>query len=422
MRKLVIARPARDLLALTAGNHSGGEGGSWAGTAEILSADVIPPEQTMGANRAIVAAARHVALSHDPEDLANDLRAMVGTLRIDEVLLNAAMRGWSRNTRRAFRSDLALWKEWCRRHGVTVREGAATDVAAWIRQLAGIEASETKPRAMATIERYLVHLGWAYRMAGLADPTADSLVKFERKAARKHLGVRQRQARAIRFKGDIADLDSPATGVCLAHLLKACRRDALGLRDAALLRIAYDTGARRSELVSIEVAHIEGPDAEGAGVLFIPSSKTDQAGEGAFAYLSPATMAAIARWRTQGGIDKGPLLRRVVTHFDGSIDRIGTDKLHAGSIGLIYKRLVRSAWEKRLLGEMSEAELKRWLKAVSSHSIRVGVAQDNFAAGEGLPAIMQAYRWRDARTVMRYGAKLAMKSGASARLAKRFSE
>jgi hypothetical protein len=119
---------------------------------------------------------------------------------------------------------------------------------------------------------------------------------------------------------------------------------------------------------------------------------------------------AIARWREVGGIDKGPLLRRVVTHFDGSIDQICSARLHPNSIGLIYKRLVRRAWEKRLLGEMSEAELDRWLKAVSSHSIRVGVAQDNFAAGEGLPAIMQAYRWRDARTVMRYGAKLAMKS------------
>jgi hypothetical protein len=112
----------------------------------------------------------------------------------------------------------------------------------------------------------------------------------------------------------------------------------------------------------------------------------------------------------------------VVTHFDGSVDKVGAARLHPNSIGLIYKRLVSAAWDKRLLGEMSEEELKRWLKAVSSHSIRVGVAQDNFAAGEGLPAIMQSYRWRDARTVMRYGAKLAMKSGASARLAKRFSE
>lgn len=66
---------------------------------------------------------------------------------------------------------------------------------------------------------------------------------------------------------------------------------------------------------------------------------------------------------------------------------------------------------------MSEAELDRCVTVVS---IRVGVAQDNFAVGESLPAIMQAYRWRDPKTVMRYGAKLAAKSGASARIAARF--
>jgi integrase len=364
-----------------------------------------------------------VARSIETADLIADVSGLVGAgAAIDHALLDAAMRGWSHNTRRAFRSDLTLWAQWCRRQCVHPSEASPKLVAGWLRALAGTDACDIKSRAMVTIERYLVHVGWAYRMAGLADPTADPLVKFERKAASKHLGVRQRQARAIRFKGDISDLDSPASGVCLVHLLKACRRDELGYRDAALLRIAYDTGARRSELVAIDVAHIEGPDAEGSGILNIPSSKTDQKKEGAEAYLSPATMAAIARWREEGGIDKGPLLRRVMTHFDGSVDQVGSGRLHANSIGLIYKRLVRGAWEKRLLGEMSEAELGRWLKAVSSHSIRVGVAQDNFAAGEGLPAIMHSYRWRDARTVMRYGSRLAMKSGASARLAKRFED
>src|SRR3546814_19409249 len=89
-------------------------------------------------------------------------------------------------------------------------------------------------------------------MAGIADPTAAPLVKLEMKAARKSLGVRQRQARALRFKGDIADLDSPTPGVCLVHLLKACRRDELGLRDPPLMRVAYNAGARRSEWVARE--------------------------------------------------------------------------------------------------------------------------------------------------------------------------
>lgn len=355
--------------------------------------------------------------------VVRDVRDLVGaSAPIDAELVSAAVRGWSHNTRRAFRSDLTIWGQWCRRNRLDPPSAKPHDVSRWVRSLAGLELSDETIRAMATIERYIVNVGWAYRMAGIADPTAAPLVKLEMKAARKSLGVRQRQARALRFKGDIANLDSPPSGVCLVHLLKACRRDELGLRDAALLRVAYDAGARRSELVAIEVGHIEGPDSDGAGTLFIPSSKTDREGEGAYAYLSPATMDAIARWREKAGIRRGPLFRRVETHFDGSVAAIGTERLHPNSITLIYRRVIRAAWAKKLLGPISEAELERWVSAVSSHSIRVGVAQDNFAAGEALPAIMQAYRWRDPKTVMRYGARLATRSGASARLAARFSK
>src|SRR3546814_12553061 len=88
---------------------------------------------------------------------------------------------------------------------------------------------------------------------------------------------------------------------------------------------------------------------------------------------------------------------------------------------LIYRRLIRATHAKKLPGPMSEAELERWVKAVSSHSIRVGVAQDNFAADESLPAIMQAYRWRAPRTVLRYGKKHAANSRAGARMAARFA-
>lgn len=368
----------------------------------------------MTAGRALIAV--------EPADLAGEVRALVGASAVmDEALLDAAIRGWSHNTRRAFRSDLILWGTWCRRRRMVPARAGPGDVAAWIRALSGADPSEETVRAMATIERYVVNVGWAYRIAGLDDPTAPPLVRLEKKAARKALGVRQRQARAIRFKGDVSDFDSPASGVCLAHLLKACRRDLLGLRDAALLRVAYDSAGRRSELVAIRAEHIE-RDAEGAGTLFIPSSKTDQVGEGAYAYLAPATMVAIARWRDAGHIDRGALFRRVETHFDGSVAGVGRDALHPNSITLIYRRLIRAAHAKKLLGPMSEAELERWVKAVSSHSIRVGVAQDNFAADESLPAIMQAYRWRDPRTVLRYGKKLAAKSGAGARMAARFAD
>src|SRR3546814_12444770 len=57
--------------------------------------------------------------SADSADLVGEVRALVGTATpIDEALLDAALRGWSANTRRAFRSDLTLWGAWCRKRRV----------------------------------------------------------------------------------------------------------------------------------------------------------------------------------------------------------------------------------------------------------------------------------------------------------------
>lgn len=360
------------------------------------------------------------------EEVVAEVRTLApGSVIVDPQLVEAAARAWAPNTIRAFLSDLKLWDVWCRRTRIRAREATADTVAGYIRALSGQDhesdaAKATARRAAATIGRYLVNIGWAYRMAGQEDPTAAPFVRFEHKAARKLLGTRQAQARAIRFKGDISDIDSPATGICLSTLLKAARGDMLGARDRALLLVAYDTGCRRSELAAMMVGDIEEADADGAGVVEIRRSKTDQEGQGALAYLSPITMQAVDAWRAAARIERGGLFRRVETHFDGSIRSVGDRALHPGSITLIYKRLIRQAFAKKLLGSMTEAEVERAIAAVSSHSIRVGVAQDNFAAGESLPAIMQAYRWRDAKTVMRYGERLAAKSGASARMAARF--
>lgn len=342
---------------------------------------------------------------------------------LDPDLVRAAVRAWSPNTIRAFLSDIEIWDRWCRLTSVAVGMAGPDTVAAFIRALAGVEVvAGIVPRAAATIARYLVNIGWAYRMAGLADPVGHPKVSLELKAARRALGVRQRQALGLRYKGDVDDLDSPATGLSIAQLAKACRRDLMGLRDLALLLANYDTGFRRSELVAIDVGDIDGPDQKGAGTVLLGRSKTDQLGEGAIAYLSPATMRAIKRWRDAAHIDRGALFRRVELHFDGSVRTVGRAALHPTSVSLIYKRLVGQAFERGLLGPISEAERDRMIAQVSSHSIRVGVAQDNFAAGEALPAIMQAYRWRDPRTVLRYGAKLAAKSGASARMAARMAD
>src|SRR3546814_2732100 len=81
-------------------------------------------------------------------------------------------------------------------------------------------------------------------------------------------------------------------------------------------------------------------------------------------------MAAIGRWREAARIESGPLFRRVETHFDGSIASVGRSALHPNSITLIYKRLIRAAAKKKLLGAMGEAEVERWVAAVRSEEQR----------------------------------------------------
>jgi integrase len=199
--------------------------------------------------------ALHRAEAAPISEIVSQVEALAPARRLaDPQLVAAAARAWSTNTIRAFLSDLKIWDQWCRRRGLATARADAEAVASYLRALSGVEQDPRNPlkqRAPATIERYLVNIGWAYRMAGLDDPTAAPLVRLELKGLRKLLGTRQRQARGIRFKGEVSDLDDPATGICLAHLLKASRRDMLGARDRALLRVAYDSGCRRSELVAI---------------------------------------------------------------------------------------------------------------------------------------------------------------------------
>lgn len=366
----------------------------------------------------------------DVEDgmMADDLAELLDSSGLGLLKLRAAnpdtvaakLGGWSYNTLRASRSDLTLWSLWCEGRGGDIRCPDQVDVASWIRALAHGCGDEVLPRAPATIDRYIANVGAAYRLLGAEDPTSGDLVKAERRNMRNCRGSSQRQAKGIRFKGDVSDLDSPATGLSLVALLKACSKDRQGDRDRALLRVAYDTGMRSSELVAIKLGDISERDELGNGTVYIPRSKTDRKGVGREAFLSAASFDAINAWKKSGYIRSGYLFRRVWVHPDGDFLAAGDKPLRATSVGRIYKKLVLRAGKMGLLGEISEKRLIALVNSVSGHSIRVGVAQDNVAAGESVGAIMQAYGWKDSRTVLRYSEKLVAKSSAAARMAQRF--
>lgn len=206
---------------------------------------------------------------------------------VDELLLDTARRAMSANSWRALKADLKVFAQWAAKVGTATLPASPECVTAFLR------AQAEAGKKAATLGRYASSIARAHALANQPDPTRAELVRLELKAQRRELGVRQKQAKGLRFRGQVADPLAAAgpMGVCVEAMLGAAPATLQGLRDRALLSLAFDTGLRRSEIVATRWAHIEQGSA-GSGRLFVPRSKADQEGAGAYAYLSARTMQA----------------------------------------------------------------------------------------------------------------------------------
>lgn len=173
------------------------------------------------------------------------------------------------------------------------------------------------------------------------------------------------------------------------------------LRDIAVLTVAYDTLARRSELVALEVSDLTFAE-DGSSTILIRRSKTDVEGQGSLRYLAPDTVATLKQWLHEAGISEGRLFRSLQK---GEYVR---DFLEAGSIPRIFKSMAANAG---LPGEI--------VAKLSGHSIRVGAAQDMVAAGLEVTEVMQAGGWKTPVMVARYSDHLQARRGAAAKLAEK---
>ncbi|TCM23827.1 tyrosine-type recombinase/integrase [Novosphingobium sp. ST904] len=371
------------------------------------------------------------------------MKAEAGVL-LDAALLAAYEAASSPHSIRALKSDLEAFDLWCRRLGLAALPATSSQVAAYLEARAGEGA---KP---ASLSRYKASLAKIHQLLGLPDPTKAELVKLTLAAHRRAVGSVQAQARPLRFKGPVKDVTrDTARGLNVRALLEASGEDLTGLRDRALLSVAYDTGLRASELVAITVEHIlEALDPE-ARLLEIPRSKGDQDGEGATAYLSPRSVHAITAWCKAAGIAEGALFRRVqvrrykartavkprrIETISGreawDLEKlrgkpavaaraeytVGEKPLHPGSIGPIWRAMVVRAFDAGALPDLTRDDMGRVLKGISAHSTRVGLNQDLFASGEDLAGIMDVLRWKSPRMPLAYNRNLAAEQGAAGRL------
>lgn len=365
-------------------------------------------------------------------------------ITVNEPLIAAYQAASSPHSIRALKSDLEAFDLWCRRHNRIALPATPETVADYLDARAG---QGGKP---ASLGRYKASIAKIHQLLELKDPTPASLVKLRLQAIRRRLGTAQNQARPLRFKGPVRNVerDTPR-GLNVRALLESCADDLPGLRDRALLSAGYDTGLRASELVAVAVEHIIDAIDPDARLLTIPRSKGDPEGEGATAFLSPRSVRAIAAWREAAGIESGPVFRRVnVRRYKAkaavrgrSIDSIsgreawdlrktlskpavparvaydvGEGALHPASVGPIYRSMIQRAFDRGALTDLTSDDLARLLKGISAHSTRVGLNQDLFTSGEDLAGIMDALRWKSPRMPLAYNRNLAAEQGAAGRL------
>jgi len=269
---------------------------------------------------------------------------------------------------RAYRADFNTFIQFCENRNEESLPAIPLSIANFI-----IKLSNDK-RSSAGIRRAICGISTIHKLNRMDDPTKDPDVTLEMRRMHRKLGRSAKQAGSINL--DILD-----------QMLLATDDSIRGLRDKALLLVAYDTLCRRSELVSLQVKDVKITIKNGveSTSILLRKSKTDQDSMGKWLRLSQRAGTALMEWIKQ--------LPEGQENIYCGLNRAGNISLHlgGGQVNRIYKRIA----EKAGLDESI-------IKGISGHSMRVGAAQDLLRSGASMPIMMQKGRWSKSDTVMRY--------------------
>lgn len=321
-------------------------------------------------------------------------------------LLKAYRNGLSDKARYNFDSDMRQWNAW--RGHEDLKPASPRDVRDFVVYCAEVGFTRG-PLTHASISHILTSIAGLHReVLGVPDPTKSIIVKSEIKRLRQATGTLQRQAVALRSEHEVPlPESSPAHrhGILIpsiARLRESCNiTTARGLRDRVLLGVGQDLGRRSLDLHLFDHKHFtRRPD--GRGNAFIQRSKTDQRGEGKTKIISRPTMDDIEAWGEwkweNGAADCNALLN--------GVDQTGTVgwRLSPSGINYALRRIIVDV----LVRDHSIQSAGAWEIAseVSSHSFRVGLAQDGVAANDHGEKIRDRGDWSQDKRVLAYARNL----------------
>jgi site-specific recombinase XerD len=269
------------------------------------------------------------------------------------------------NTIRAYKTDMLEFIQYCEQTSSTALPANPMTISSFLQSTSkqGIKNS--------TIRRKVSSISAVHRLLNHIDPTKHPEVKITLRRISRQLGSRFDQA-------------YPVTRDLLNKLLAVCKDDIGGLRNKALLLLAYDSMRRRSELISLRIEDINWQPNQNSCIL-LRRSKTDQHGSGKWIHLSAETTLAMKCWLDAANLSDGLILRGIKP--GGHI----TSSLCESRIPRIYKSLAkRAGFDEQVIS------------GISGQSMRVGGAQDLLGLGASLPQIMTKGGWSKTDTVMRY--------------------
>ncbi len=280
-------------------------------------------------------------------------------------------------TLRHYRMILRHFGEWCGKRGLEAEPPISpSTVAAWVDDMGGRLAATT-------IETRLWGIAELHRSHFLPTPTTHRLVELALKSVKRKYGSATKQAPPL-GKKEVLD--------AIARL----GNSRIEKRDKALLWIATDSWCRASEICNFRVKDLQRQD-DGSSLLYVTRSKTDQNGQGAYAYLSAKGTEAVIDWIDEAGMKADqPILTK---------SQKGGNKTPIDPATL--SRIIR-----RCTGRTD----------VSAHSTRVGGVQDAFRLGCDLSSIMVAGRWTSPEMPARYARRLLASQSAAAKVSDAFNE
>ena len=314
----------------------------------------------------------------------------------EAALTELYRRGTPPNTLRAWERDLAYisaWKmaafgqplHWPEEEKValrfildhaqdlTDRTGPALDVALEL-QAIGLRVALSCP-APATLDRRIASWQAFHRMRNLVSPFSSPLVQQARQKARR-ANARPRVPKSAK----------PITRDVLETLLASCDDTHRGIRDRAMLMLAFASGGRRrSEVSGLNIEDIGRDDFATKGLVWIRlmETKTTRKDQAPKLPMKGRAARALVHWLELLGEAKGPLFRPVSKSDRPLPRRLATDALRP----ILRHRL-------RLAGLPEDY--------ASPHGLRAGFLTQAALDGAPLAAAMKLSLHRSAVQAQKY--------------------